>query len=217
MKTKTKNDDLFGEVFHAFFFLLIGAFFLVLFGCLPIPGEDIRPELGLRMLEGKYGTWYLLKVGKSENPNGLAVRLEAPNPLYFFQEKYQFYCSGKTHIIASNSIPKRLHHLVFERGGNVDDFSTKRTFIKRESGEEITSFGGFLNVDKIFSENSWCKYILVDDLDAGMLFTRNKKEFVFTSFDRMKLRQCKVVERARSYRKIVNSKPFCNSDTLEKL
>ena len=181
--------------------LLLSLFLLFGFSCAPM--EYIRPELGLRMLEGKYGTWYLLKVGKSENPNGLAIRLKSPNPLYLFHEKCQFYYSGKTHIIASNSIPRRLHNLVFEKARNVADFSTRHTFIEQKSVEEGISFGAFLNIDKIFSENSWCKYILVDDLSTGMLFTYNKKEFIMDSFDRMKLRQSEIVKRARSYREII--------------
>lgn len=189
-----------------FLLLSVGLLF-VISGCMPIPSEYISPEVGLRMLEGKYGTWYLLKHDKSKEVNMLAVRLDAPNPLYLFQNKYQFYRLSKNHIIANDSIPKKLHNLIIEKARNVHDFSTRRTFIEADSGKEIISFGCFLNIDKIFADNNWCDYVIVDDLDNGMLFTRNKKEFMGDTFNRMKLEHCQIIGESRNYQSIIKLKP----------
>ncbi len=183
--------------------LLVAVFLLyVLPGCLPMPEEYISAEQGLRILEGEYGRWYLLKLDGAKGPNALAVRFNLGHQLYLFKGKYQIYSLGEVIRVKEDSVPEHLSGLIIQEQKDVLDCSKWFSLIDANSGKEVNIPGCFLNIDKIFAENAWCNFIIVDDLNEGIVFTREK--FMKGYFTNQNIGKSNIICEGRDYNSIIN-------------
>ncbi len=183
--------------------LLVAAFLLyALPGCPPMPEVYISSEYGLRSLEGKYGRWYLLKLDGAKKPNALAVRFNCGHQLYLFKNKYQIYSLGEVIRVKEDSVPEHLSGLIIQEQKDDLDCSKWFSLIDANSGKEVSIPGCFLNIDKIFTENRWCDFIIVDDLNEGIVFTRDK--FMRDYFTHRKIDRSYIICERRDYNSIIN-------------
>jgi hypothetical protein len=160
----------------------------------------------MRLVEAQYGTWYLWATRNTDNPSGIAVRIDSRDTLILFRDVYRLVDSNrqKESLISESSVSKDNKELVYIPAISVNDSATGMELRDSTTGAKIYSFGAFLNIDKIFKDNQWCNFIVVDDLAEGYIFYRDSTKFIELSYEEyQQLTQCKIVGESRNYNSLI--------------
>jgi hypothetical protein len=160
--------------------IIIGGLILV-GGCLPIPPPEFNsPSYLLRNIEGNVPEWLKLK-GEFDG-YGIGFRCRSPNTLVKFNNRFFLVNGGYIEIFNLDGEKKYKETLMIPPGSEVENYSSR--LIDLSNGKTYDLIGYYINIDKIFKEKKWSKFILIDDcsVHGGMYFIRDTEDFISYNF-----------------------------------
>jgi hypothetical protein len=191
--------------------LIFLALCLCFAGCIPMPPPYLNPGMILRNAEGEFGSWYLLvrvdldRPDHQDNkpPDGLAVQVPTVGSIFLWQGKYRFvppFTNEPDRIMDSRSVPADFRDVIYAPPIDMGKNARGRVYFDDTRHEEVTFLGPFINIDKLFLDNPWCKFIIVDDTSDGLLFRRDGGKCRWLSYSELyPFAGCRIVHRSRDY------------------
>ena len=164
--------------------LIIAFTCLVLQGCLSLnypTSEYFSPSYFLRRIEGKQVEWFVLKKSKDLEHGGIGLRVLSYNTLIRYSDVYYLVSPGEKAIKILNLKDDKLYkNSILIPSALQGDLSLGKEIVDTTNNKKYLLRGCYINIDKIFSENQWCEFIVVDDcsVNAGFLFERGKHDFI---------------------------------------